>query len=274
MSRTLFISDLDGTLLNSRVEISPATAAILNRLITERDVLFSVATARTPATAAPLTEAIGIQIPMVVMTGAALWDNKRWEFAHYTQIDADEVARIIAIMKAAEVNPYVYHIDDNLLQVQHAPELNSAEQRFIDQRSFSPMKSFSLGEVVATDASLLFAIDTYERIALAHSWLRDEVDCEMVFSRDIYDPSMGNLEIFAAGTSKAAGIARLRTLVGADKVVTFGDNLNDIAMLQAADVAVVVGNACPEAKAIADYIIGDNDADSVARWIADNHDTI
>ena len=274
MSKTLFISDLDGTLLNSRPAISDVTAATLGRLIAEQGLLFSAATARTPATAIPLTEAIGIQIPMVVMSGAALWDNRNWRFISHTHIPADEVARIIAIMKAAEVNPYVYHIADNILQVQHAAELNTAEKRFIDQRSFSPLKHFSLGDVKAVDASLLFAIDSYDRMLLAYNWLRNEVDCEIVFSRDIYDPTMGNLEIFASGTSKASGVALLRSIVEADKVVAFGDNRNDIAMLQAADVAVVVENGCDEAKAIADHIIGSNDTDSVARWIADNYHTI
>ena len=50
MKKTLYISDLDGTLLNSRAEVSEKSKAIISRLITEKNILFSVATARTPAT--------------------------------------------------------------------------------------------------------------------------------------------------------------------------------------------------------------------------------
>ncbi len=50
-------------------------------------------------------------------------------------------------------------------------------------------------------------------------------------------------------------------------MVVFGDNLNDIAMLQAADYSVAVENAFPEVKAIASEVIGPNTAHSVAHWI-------
>jgi hypothetical protein len=84
---------------------------------------------------------------------------------------------------------------------------------------------------------------------------------------DIFDESEGYLEIFTAGTSKAAAIRNLAREVGAERVVVFGDNRNDIAMMQAADHSVAVGNAFPEVKAAASEVIGPNTDDSVARWI-------
>ena len=55
--------------------------------------------------------------------------------------------------------------------------------------------------------------------------------------------------------------------MGADRVVVFGDNRNDIAMMQAADHSVAVGNAFAEVKATASEVIGPNIEDSVAHWI-------
>ena len=49
---TLYVSDLDGTLLNPDSRVSERSAAILNRLV-ERGVMFTPATARTPATVQP-----------------------------------------------------------------------------------------------------------------------------------------------------------------------------------------------------------------------------
>ena len=40
MKKTLYISDLDGTLLNSRAEVSEKSKAIISRLITEKNILF------------------------------------------------------------------------------------------------------------------------------------------------------------------------------------------------------------------------------------------
>jgi hydroxymethylpyrimidine pyrophosphatase-like HAD family hydrolase len=84
---------------------------------------------------------------------------------------------------------------------------------------------------------------------------------------DIFDESEGYLEIFTAGTSKAGAIRELAREVGAGRIVVFGDNRNDIAMMQAADHSVAVGNAFDEVKAVASEVIGPNTADSVARWI-------
>ena len=59
----------------------------------------------------------------------------------------------------------------------------------------------------------------------------------------------------------------LKAISGADRVVAFGDNINDIPMLREADVAVAVENAVPEVKRIADVIIGPNTTDAVPRFI-------
>ncbi|MDE6134546.1 MAG: HAD family hydrolase, partial [Muribaculaceae bacterium] len=60
----------------------------------------------------------------------------------------------------------------------------------------------------------------------------------------------------------------LKERTGADRLMVFGDNLNDIPMFEVADVAVAVGNALPEVKAAADVVIEPNYTDSVARYIA------
>ena len=52
--------------------------------------------------------------------------------------------------------------------------------------------------------------------------------------------------------------------------VAFGDDLNDIEMLRLCGTGVAVANAIPEAREAADMITFSNDADGVARWLA-NH---
>ena len=75
MTRTLFVSDLDGTLLNRQSVVSERSRETLNDLIVNHGTLFSIATARTPATAVKLMSGIATNIPLVVMAGAAMWDN-------------------------------------------------------------------------------------------------------------------------------------------------------------------------------------------------------
>ena len=69
----LFVTDLDGTLLNSNKEVSDYSAETLNMLI-DKDVNFTVATARTPATVVELLEKINLRLPAVLMNGVLIYD--------------------------------------------------------------------------------------------------------------------------------------------------------------------------------------------------------
>lgn len=75
-----------------------------------------------------------------------------------------------------------------------------------------------------------------------------------------------NLEIGGATTSKAQALRQMGKLLGIsrDEMMAVGDSPNDMAMLKEAGVAVAVGNAKPEVKAIANYIAPTNHEDGVA----------
>ena len=78
--KSLYVSDMDGTLLNSNSVLSQYTTDKLNELIANEGVLFTVATARTPATVVSLMSNIKATVPFIVMTGAALWDSNADSF--------------------------------------------------------------------------------------------------------------------------------------------------------------------------------------------------
>lgn len=65
--KTLYISDLDGTLLGNDAAVSPESTEMLNEAISA-GAMFSVATARTPATVASILSDIDTRLPMAVMT--------------------------------------------------------------------------------------------------------------------------------------------------------------------------------------------------------------
>ena len=73
-NKTLYVSDLDGTLLGEDSRLSAVTVATLNHVIGELGGLFTVATARTPATVVPLMSQVHSTLPFIVMSGAALWN--------------------------------------------------------------------------------------------------------------------------------------------------------------------------------------------------------
>ena len=79
-----------------------------------------------------------------------------------------------------------------------------------------------------------------------------------------------NWEIGGATTSKAQALQNLIGKLGyrKEEIMACGDSPNDGAMLQLAGVAVAVGNAKEEIKAMADFIALPNDQDGVAQAVA------
>lgn len=268
---TLYVTDLDGTLLGRDSRVSAASAALLNRLIDERGVLFTVATARTPATVVPLMQQVHVRLPLLTMTGAAWWDAAAGRFARTLALTHDVVEQVMAIFACHHLHPFVYRCHGDQLEAHHAGTLNAAERLFVRERQHLRLKRFRLGTEARTnspdEALLIFAMNDYDLLARVHRDITDSVPCTAMFYRDIFDPATGLLEVYRYGCTKAHAMRELATQLGADRVVAFGDNLNDLDMLRAADVAVAVDNAVAEVRDAAHIVIGDNTTDAVPRFI-------
>lgn len=267
---TLYVSDMDGTLLGSDSLVSAQTAEIISDL-TRRGALITVATARTPATVVPLLSDTLTTPPAIVMTGAAQWLRHPGEFRNVHFIPSDDLGEIGEVCGHHGIHPFVYSLDTpSFLSVYHdTPELNQQETDFYTARRHLTLKRFHIGHT-APDVRrivLCYATGHHKAIFAAADELRQRRDLSISCYYDIFDHESAHLEIFAKGVSKASAILALKSQLGVDRVVVFGDNLNDIPMMKVADYAVAVGNAFDEVKEIADTVIGPNTDDSVARFI-------
>ena len=273
---TVYVSDLDGTLLDAGSRLSDESAAIISGL-TARGALITVATARTPATVEPLLADAPTALPAIVMTGAALWDRRHRCYVDTKLIPVDVAATVRRICQRHGIHPFVYTLDRGDMLVYHNGPLSVDDRRFIEQRDRLALKRFILDDEAALSRDLpatvlLFAMGPVDRIFPLAEELRAGVDCSVSAYIDIFGDDVGILEVFAAGVSKADAVSRVARRSGADRVVVFGDNLNDLPMMAVADVAVAVDNALPQVKEAADIIIGPNTANSVARFIKQDYD--
>lgn len=99
----------------------------------------------------------------------------------------------------------------------------------------------------------------YRKIKNCDQWV-------CVFQKDKYRPEYW-LEICPKEATKAQAIQKLQKQYGCERLVVFGDSLNDISMFQIADEAYAVDNADDRLKSIATGIIGNNNSDGVAKWL-------
>lgn len=273
IGKTLFVSDLDGTLLSSDSRLSSASAAMLNQAI-ENGALFTVATARTPSTVALLLRDVKASLPFIVMTGAALWSPLTGEFFEPITIKEESAGRILDIIREHSLSAFVYCLRKNKIDIYHTGPLSSIERKFISERDDSQYKVFHIPADGNSkmpdplrDVSLFYSMQPSSLVEATYRDIKEHVECNPIFYHDMFGAETGIMEVFSPYASKANAVRRLKEMTGATRVVAFGDNVNDLPMLRVADVAVAVENAVEEVKAAADIIIPPNTTDSVARFI-------
>ena len=268
--RTLYVTDLDGTLLRNDGTISPETAQTLNRLIS-RGMLISAATARglVGVEMIPLS-AIHFRLPVVLMGGALLYDPGRRRIVHACEMNAETVGRILDAFSAAGRTPMLFRRRGNEIHVYYT-RVTPAEEAFIhrkgaDGRSFDRF-FHHVGQLKSSPAVFFSCQGSYADQTALKAHLDSIPGIRIDLYADTYQTDAWFLEISREDAGKDQGVERLRRRIRAKRVVAFGDNRNDIPLFRTADLAVCVENAAPEAREAADMVIGSNETDGVARYL-------
>ncbi|HIX27286.1 MAG TPA: HAD family hydrolase [Candidatus Barnesiella excrementigallinarum] len=270
-NQTLYISDLDGTLLNRNSTVSPHSIEKINRLL-QKGMLFTIATARTPATVVPLLEQLQIDIPAVLMNGAVLYDIRRKLYIRTNGFTDNSALRYIDLLEKRGLIPFVYRIDNNKLKVFHKPLTNNMQREFKRQRENTPYKEFIPTidysvELLDNPPLFLMVIDRFDKLQIAAAEINRTGKCSLFCYRDVVDLEYGYLEIYPKGVSKAATAQQIIDKLTPWEVVAFGDNLNDMPLFKIADRRYAPENAVNEVKQQATAIIADNDHDGVALFL-------
>lgn len=269
--KTLYISDLDGTLLGSDEKISDFTANTLNSLI-EKGLLFSYATARSYVTAGKLTKDITARFPLILYNGAFVLDNVTGQ-PIITNFFADsDVWPVVETLLENSVYPLVYHYKDSTEKIafieekstQEMKEFLATRQGDVRRRPVEDEKDF-----YCHNTYYITCIDSEEKLYPLYQQLKDNPAANVIYQKDVYSGRQW-LEIMPAAASKANAILMLKEKLGCDRVVCFGDGKNDISMFSICDEKYAVANAVDELKAMATAVIGSNNQDGVARWLAEN----
>lgn len=104
--KTLYVSDLDGTLLHNDETTSEYTNNTVNTLV-DKGILFSYATARSFHTAHKVTKGLNAQIPLIIYNGAMIIDNKDGRLL-LNNFFGQEVNRVINDLFDNDIYPIVY----------------------------------------------------------------------------------------------------------------------------------------------------------------------
>ncbi|MCD7777537.1 MAG: HAD family hydrolase [Clostridiales bacterium] len=271
MKNILFMTDLDGTLLNDKKEITKKSADILNSL-TEKGLKLSISTARTPATLEGILSGLKLSYPLCCMNGAAIYDMKKEKYIRFYPLKSEFVYRLIEICRQVGISPFIHIIKDNRLYVCYENTESKAAEDFHREREGLRLKTYihapyspNFGEAVyftllAEERKIREILAEIEREGLSKA-------LGLNFYGDIYNKGFYYLEICDKMASKKTGLHFLKEYSGAEEVYAFGDNLNDLPMLEEADLCFAVENAVDEVKNFCHRVIGKNTEDSVALTI-------
>jgi Cof subfamily protein (haloacid dehalogenase superfamily) len=270
--KTLYVSDLDGTLLNRQDRISKYSIDVLNKL-KNKGMLFTYATARSLSSSSVVTEGLIIDIPVIIYNGAFISEPLTGEIISSVFFSDTEKSFIINLLTENNIYPLVYSYIDNIERVSWVTDKeNDGFKRYLSLRKgdkrLNPLSSNV--DLYAGDVFYFTCIGEKNELLPIYNILKDNKNYNCILHQELYRDEYW-CEIIPKNATKANAIKKLQDILGCEKIISFGDALNDIPMFSISDECYAVENAIEELKSNATGIIGSNEEDGVVKWLLSHY---
>jgi len=277
----LYVSDLDGTLLDPSGRLRPRCRDGLNELL-DAGLPFTVASARSVHSIAPILDGLRLRLPVLEFNGAYLTelDTRR---VHFCRSIADDI--VLDVVQRGRVAGLAVTVSTYDGQAQRfympASPPNAGVAWYLEDRQRAGDARLQL---VADPAAEVAAQLADEQRVVCLTFIAREAQLRplqrgidgscgervrTLCSENRYSPGWYWLTVHDARATKAHGLRELAQHcgVGLSEVTVFGDEINDVPMFEVAGRSVAVGNAVPDLQAIADELIDDHASGSVVRYL-------
>lgn len=257
MSIRLVASDLDGTLFTPDHEPGPRTVRAVNALV-DAGIIVAAVTGRSWHTGVEKATTTGARLDWFIgSNGGHRINLASGDMEERLVFDADEIVTLADDVNAA--------LDGTGFGYEHHEGM-WFDDRFIE---IFP-RSLDGGRRVNTVTHR--PPDDIGKVFISHNDIRttdlvDAVRPHVPDSMVVTTSGITFVEVTPVGADKGSALARLCAQLGVnrDEVVAFGDNHNDLTMLEWAGRGVAMGNAHDAVKEIADEVTATNADDGVAR---------
>ena len=268
-SNTLYVTDLDGTLLRGDQRVAPQAQAALNGLIAQGMAL-TYATARSFTSASRVTDGLRFVLPVITYNGSMLVDPASGRVLEACVLPPEACVALREVCLSNQLFPLVYAFVEGTERVSwlcghEGPGIaNYLRTRHGDPR----LRPTQAGDALfAGQPFYLTFIGTQDDMREARRLLAGIPGMHSNLQEATYTPGEFWMEMYREDATKAHAARRVQRMVGAARLVCFGDNLNDLPMFQEADAAYAVANAVPALKAKATGIIASNEENGVPGFL-------
>ena len=251
--------DLDGTLLNSRKEISEENKNILKKL-SENGVEILIVTGRPYPITKKIAQSLEIPLTVICYNGARVMNLKTDEIIFEKVLEEKQVLKIIEFCRKNKKDLNLFQND-----IWYVEDLESIGTKYYKKNSkLEPtLKLFDTFDNLQMIKSII--IDENDILEKVEKELRDILGntVHFTYSQDKY------LEILNKDVNKGLTLKNVLEEKGIEmsECIAFGDAHNDLEMLELAGIGVAMGNAHEVIKNKVQYITETNDNDGVAKFL-------
>lgn len=265
----LVVFDLDGTLLNRESAISDYTSETL-RLLTERDIAYTVATGRTLHGARAILDGHLFRLPQAYKNGVLIWHPETMRFSSGATLSPAELENVVRACRTHQLTPFVFTLDeDNESSVYHPPLLTHIERELVHNISVAEHKRVFPLDALPPKATVthINAIGDGDAINAVLRSVNDEPHLVAYSGVALEGEQWRWLDVHHSDASKGGAIKTMKRLLGLERVICFGDSDNDLSMFKAADESYAPANANDRIKSAATAVIGHHDDEGIARFL-------
>lgn len=277
----LFVTDLDGTLLNSNHELTPKSIATLKRAMAQ-GIKVCIASGRSHGDILSLIQGHDLHPYIISSNGASAFDTNG-EKIHSIGIPKEQAAEIMRYMQfqnlefEASMDAYTYVTERGLALLHQEVEDMAGDdpqrKEQLHRDTLGLVLSQSNLVVVPTLEDLLEKIDAVNNISVISAYrnkIRNAMDHFTMDKRLMTFSSWKyNFEVTSSETSKGVALKHLCAKLDIDlkDVAAIGDNYNDLSMIKVAGIKGAMKNAVPQLISISDHLMPDNDHEGAARFL-------
>ncbi|MBJ7221624.1 MULTISPECIES: pyridoxal phosphatase [unclassified Brenneria] len=267
MTYRVIALDLDGTLLDRQKKILPESLTAL-ALARQQGIKIVIVTGRHHSAIHPFYQALQLDTPAICCNGTYVYDYRSGQASHANPLTADQAKRVLSLLQEFDIHGLMYaddamyyqnptgHVIRTQAWASTLPELQRPLFKQVEDLVLQTDDALSIWKFATSHADIPtlnnFSRVVEQQLGLACEWSwQDQVD------------------IAQTGNSKGKLLQQWVEEQGISmkEVVAFGDNFNDLSMLEGAGLGVAMGNSADEIKARADLVIGHHEQPGIAEVI-------